>query len=94
MGVLKSPARLVASNGAVIGEGRAYLHLRLPESQPQEATGTLSLDCWDDALSTAGATLNLEEGPTLSLSLESDKLSGCIQGRILRYTTTWPGAQS
>jgi hypothetical protein len=92
MSVLKSPARLLAADGAPIGEGRAYLHLRLPESQAQSATGTLSLDWWDDALSTAGATLQLENGPALSLTLDSDKLSACIQGRVLRYTTTWPGA--
>src|SRR5919201_1834614 len=48
MSVLKSPARLLAADGSPIGEGRAYLHLRLPEAQPQSATGTLSLDWWND----------------------------------------------
>ena len=91
MTVKKSLARLLTAEGAPIGEGRAYLHLRLPDTQPQTATGTLSLDWWDDTLSTQDARLELADGPTLGLSLESDKLSACIDGRVLRYTTEWPG---
>jgi hypothetical protein len=91
MAVKKSLARLLTADGAAIGEGRAYLHLRLPEAEPQTATGTLSLDWWDDALSTHQARLELADGPTLPLSLESDKLSACIDGRVLRYRTEWPG---
>ena len=91
MAVKKSPARLLGVDGVPIGEGRAYLHLRLPEAQPQAATGTLSLDWWTDAQPTH---LELADGPTLPLSVESDKLSACIDGRVLRYTTHWPGSQA
>jgi hypothetical protein len=90
--VRKGPARLVAADGRAIGEGRAYLHLRQPELVPQAAQGTLSLDWWDDALSTRDARLELIDGPTLVLKLRSDQLSGCIEGRIIRYTTEWPGS--
>ena len=91
MAVRKSLARLLTADGALIGEGRAYLHLRRPDAEPQSATGTLSLDWWDDAVSTAGARLALADGPTLGLVLESDHLSGCVVGRILRYRVEWPG---
>jgi hypothetical protein len=90
--VRKGLARLVAADGRAIGEGRAYVHLRQPELEPQAAQGTLSLDWWDDALSTRDARLELIDGPTLALNLRSDKLSGCIEGRIIRYTTDWPGS--
>lgn len=91
MSVRKGPARLLAADGRSIGEGRAYLHLRRPEPEPQPAQGTLSLDWWDDALSTRDARLELIDGPTLALKLASDRLSGCMEGRIIRYTTEWPG---
>jgi hypothetical protein len=91
MTVHKTTARLLAADGALIGEGRAYLHLRQPAAEAQPAQGTLSLDWWDDALSTENASLALADGPTLSLSLQTDHLSGCLDGRILRYATTWPG---
>lgn len=91
MAVLKSPARLLAADGRTIGEGRAYLHLRLADSQRQSASGTVSLDWWDDVPADE-ARLALTDGPTLSLRLESDRLSACIQGRVLRYTADWPGA--
>ena len=90
MAVKKSLARLLTADGSAIGEGRAYLHLRLPEAQPQPATGTLSLDWWTDG--PYPSHLELTDGPTLPLKLESDKLSACIQNRVLRYTVTWPGA--
>ena len=92
MSVRKGLARLVAASGAVIGEGRAYVHLRHPEAQAQPAQGTLSLDWWDDAADTAAARLELLDGPTLHLRLQSDRLSSCVAGRILRYETDWPGA--
>jgi hypothetical protein len=91
MAVKKSLARLLAADGAAIGEGRAYLHLRLPEAQAQTATGTLSLDWWTDA---QPAHLELSDGPTLALTLQSDKLSACIDGRVLRYTVEWPGGST
>jgi hypothetical protein len=89
MAVKKSLARLLTADGSAIGEGRAYVHLRLPEAQPQPATGTLSLDWWTDE--GQPTQLQLEDGITLSLTLESDKLSACINNRVLRYTTQWPG---
>jgi hypothetical protein len=92
MSVRKAQARLLTADGQAIGEGRAYLHLRHPEPQPQSAQGTLSLDWWDDTLSTRDARLELVDGPTLALKLASDRLSGCMEGRIIRYTTDWPGA--
>ena len=94
MSVHKGLARLLATDGAVIGEGRAYLHLHQPAAQAQPAQGTLSLDWWDDAGDTAAARLELIDGPTLQLRLQSDHLSGCVAGRILRYETDWPGATS
>ena len=90
--VHKAQARLRAADGALIGEGRAYLHLRQPVAQPQAAQGTLSLDWWDDARDTAEASLELLDGPTLRLRLDGDRLSGCVVGRILRYHADWPGA--
>ena len=66
--VRKGLARLLAADGRAIGEGRAYLHLRQPELEPQPAQGTLSLDWWDDALSTRDARLELIDGPTLALT--------------------------
>jgi hypothetical protein len=89
--VHKSLAKLVSADGAVIGEGRAYLHLARPASEPQRAHGTLSLDWWDEERPVQDARLELANGPSLALELESDKLSGCIQGRVLRYTAAWPG---
>jgi hypothetical protein len=74
-----------------MGEGRAYVHLRSPVEQRQVARGTLSLDWWHDGTTTDGAQLELVGGPTLILRLESDKLSTCVQGRILRYEADWPG---
>jgi hypothetical protein len=91
MAVRKSQARLLAADGSPIGEGRAYVHLRLPEAEPQSATGTLSLDWWNDVPVTADTRLELADGPTVPLSLESDRLSACIAGRVLRYRTEWPG---
>lgn len=92
--VRKGQARLLAADGRPIGEGRAYLHLRQPEFEPQPVQGTLSLDWWDDALSTRDAQLELIDGPTLALKLASDRLSGCMDGRIIRYTADWPWASA
>ena len=92
MAVHKALARLRSASGAVIGEGRAYIHLRRPDAQAQAAQGTLSLDWWDEASSTQGARLELADGPTLPISVDSDHLRGCVTGRVLRYQTDWPGA--
>jgi hypothetical protein len=92
MSVHKAQARLLTADGQLIGEGRAYLHLRQPDVEPQPAQGTLSLDWWNDVPDGNGPPrLELLEGPVLTLQLESDRLSSCIAGRILRYQTTWPG---
>ena len=93
MTVRKTQARLVDADGTLIGEGRAYVHLRLPDEEPQTAQGTLSLDWWNDVSSGGHPRLELVDGPTLSMTLESDKLSSCISGRILRYTIRWPGTK-
>jgi hypothetical protein len=82
---------LLAADGALIGEGRAYVHLRLPADQAQRAQGTLSLDWWDATVGTLGARLDLSDGPHLTLDVQADKLSECVVGRILRYSTDWPG---
>jgi hypothetical protein len=89
--VHKSLARLVSADGAVIGEGRAYIHLREPAVKAQAAQGTLSLDWWDDSVAALGAHLELDGGPRLELQVQSDKLSECVVGRILRYSAAWPG---
>jgi hypothetical protein len=89
--VRKGLARLLAADGTVLGEGRAYVHLRLADAEAQAAQGTLSLDWWNDEPSADGAFLELIDGPTLLLSLESDRLSSCMVGRILRYHVDWPG---
>jgi hypothetical protein len=91
MSVRKGVGRLVSADGALIGEGRAYLHLRLPETERQQVQGTLSLDWWDDDWRGQGGRLELMDGPSLSLALRSDRISGCINGRVLRYQTEWPG---
>jgi len=91
MTVRKGVARLLAADGTLIGEGRAYLHLRLADAEPQAAQGTLSLDWWNDEPSPVGASLDLLDGPTLVLRLDSDRLSSCMVGRILRYHVDWPG---
>ena len=90
MSVFKAPARLLSADDTLIGEGRAYIHLRAPATHPQDVQGTVSLDWWDDAAA-APALLALASGPVLSLAVESDHLSGCVVGRILRYRTHWPG---
>jgi hypothetical protein len=92
MSVRKAQARLLTADGQLIGEGRAYLHLRQPDVEPQHAQGTLSLDWWNELTDTSGPPrLALQNGPVLTLQLESDRLSSCIAGRILRYQTAWPG---
>jgi hypothetical protein len=91
MSVRKGLGRLVSADGALIGEGRAYLHLRLPETERQQAQGTLSLDWWDDDWRGQEGRLELMDGPSLALALQSDRISGCINGRVLRYQTEWPG---
>lgn len=90
MAVKKSAARLLGPQEALIGEGRAYVHLREPLDRPQRAQGTLSLEWWDDGAGRP-ASLDLADGPTLAIEVESDRLSGCLTGRILRYRATWPG---
>src|ERR671932_1042985 len=95
MAVLKTLARLRADDDALLGEGRAYIHLRLPPNQPQAVQGTLSLDWWDDFAGTP-ARLEVVDGPTLPIQVDADRLSECMLGRILRYRTqlsggeTWP----
>ena len=91
MAVFKSAARLVGADGSLIGEGRAYLHLRQPATEAQATQGTLSLDWWTDDGATRDAHLELTDGPRLALNVQSDKLSECIEGRILRYSAEWPG---
>lgn len=91
MAVYKAAARLLAADGGLIGEGRAYVHLRLPADQAQRAQGTLSLDWWDATVGTQGVRLDLSDGPRLTLDVQTDKLSECVVGRILRYSTDWPG---
>lgn len=91
MTVHKASARLLAADGREIGAGRAYIHLRQAAAEVQSAQGTLSLDWSDDDAPTHELRLALEDGPLLALQVQSDKLSGCINGRVLRYTTRWPG---
>ena len=94
MAVFKGTGRLLDGHGAAIGAGRAYIHLRQPAELAQRAQGTLSLDWWntDVGVVTEGVRLDLDNGPGLSLEVESDKLSECIAGRVLRYSTNWPGS--
>jgi hypothetical protein len=94
MSVHKDLGRLVSDDGALIGKGRAYLHLRLSETERQQVQGTLSLDWWDADWTGQRARLELASGPTLTLHLESDKFSACINGRVLRYQAEWPGLSS
>jgi hypothetical protein len=93
MSVRKAPARLRAGDGSVVGEGRAYVHLREPETLPQPAQGTLSLDWWDES-APAPVEVELADGPVLAITVESDRLAGCMLGRILRYQLVWPGVGS
>ena len=94
MSVRKGLGLLVSAEGTPIGEGRAYLHLRMPETQRQPVQGTLSLDWWDADWQGQHARLELVDGPVLALELQSDKISACISGRVLRYQTEWPGVDA
>jgi hypothetical protein len=91
MTVVKDRGRLLSIDGKLIGEGNAYVHVRQPLIDRQPVQGTLSLDWWDDAWSGPRARLELADGPTLAVDLDSDKISACVNGRILRYQATWPG---
>ncbi len=93
MAVHKAPARLHAVDGSLIGEGRAYIHLRRPPAEAQTAQGTVSLDWWEDA-APAPSRLELADGLTLTIHVDSDRLSSCLVGRIVRYQAEWPGATS
>lgn len=90
MAVHQTTGRILASDGKVLGEGRAYLHLTRPSNEAQSVRGTLSMDWWDRE-APAPSVLELAEGPRLVLKLTSDRLSGCTSGRILRYEADWPG---
>jgi hypothetical protein len=92
MAVHKALGRLVGADGQALGEGRAYVHLRLPAEQTQRAQGTLSLDWWDENGTFDSPRLELQDGPVLQLEVVSNKLSECVVGRILRYWAEWPGA--
>jgi len=92
MPVHKAQGRLRAGDGSIIGEGRAYVHLRQPATQRQPAQGTLSLDWWDES-APAPVEVELADGPTLVITVQSDRLTGCMVGRIVRYRTIWPGIE-
>jgi hypothetical protein len=80
----------MASDGSLLGEGRAYIHLRTAQAISQPCQGTLSLEWWEPE-GAAPAALALENGLTVPITVASDRLSGCVVGRILRYQATWPG---
>ena len=90
MPVVKQAAQLKSESGALMGEGRAYVHVRGSLADAQPAVGTLSLDWWDDEQGTP-SVMALEDGLSLPIEISSDRLSACIVGRILRYKTNWPG---
>jgi hypothetical protein len=93
MPVRKSLGRLRDGDGSIVGEGRAYLHLQQPATRPQPAQGTVSLEWWDEGAA-APVELELADGPTLAITVQSDRLTECMVGRILRYQTVWPGSGS
>lgn len=93
MPVHKSLAVLLAADGATVGEGRAYVHLRESYRVPQDAQGTISLDWWDDDAA-APTYLRLQDGPRLPVRVQGDRLSECMVGRIVRYTLRWPGTRA
>jgi hypothetical protein len=90
MAVFTSEARLLDAAGQVIGEGRAYIHLRQDASRPQAVQGTMSLRRWEpDA--PAPAAIALADGRRLPIRVEADALSACLgTSRILRYKAQWP----
>jgi hypothetical protein len=90
MTVLKSTARLLGAHDTVVGEGRAYVHLREERTAAQACQGTLALEWWDEAAA-APAALLLDDGTRVPITVQSDRLSGCLAGRILRYQARWPG---
>ena len=90
MTVVKSTARLLLADDRVVGEGRAYVHLRESRTSAQACQGTLALEWWDDT-ATAPVAVLLDNGTRVPISVHSDRLSGCLAGRILRYQARWPG---
>jgi hypothetical protein len=87
--IFKSQAAVLDQGGAVLGQGQAYLHLRLGLQRAQAASGTISLQSWEP-VERAAATLRLADGRLLPLEVSREALSDCSRNRILRFTTTWP----
>jgi hypothetical protein len=89
MAVFKCSADVLDARDRAIGSGMAYVHLRLDAEQAQQATGTLSLKCWEpqDDLATC---LQLEDGRRLTIAVSRAVMSDCSRNHILRYQAAWP----
>ena len=92
MAVFKSSAVVRDGRGETIGEGMTYVHLLRPQSEPQEETGTVSLQWWEQ-VGGPPAEVTLEDGRRLAIVISRDVLSDWSQNRILRYSATWPPSE-
>lgn len=87
--VFKASAVVRDGAGRRVGEGVTYVHLRLPSGEPQEVTGTVSLEWWEP-VGEPPADLALEDGRRLPIRVSRDVMSDCSRNRIFRYQASWP----
>ncbi|MFN8522176.1 MAG: hypothetical protein U0821_03630 [Chloroflexota bacterium] len=89
MSVFKSVGALVTDGGHVLGQGRVYVHVRLPNDLPHTVTGTMSLTAWDPGDSLPVAVV-MEDGGRLDITVTQEGLSDCSRNRVLRFLGAWP----
>ena len=89
MAVFKSGVVVRDGRGATIGEGMTYVHLRRTANEPQDVTGTVSLQWWEP-VGEPPAEVILADGRRLPVVVSRDVLSDCSQSRIFRYRASWP----
>jgi hypothetical protein len=91
MAVFRSSAELLGAAGRLLGRGTVYVHLPRGVDRQQDASGTMSLRSWYPAAETP-ALLHLPDGRDIVIRVSRDALSDCSRSRVLRFSTTWPGA--
>jgi len=93
MAVFKSAVHVHDAQDRPIGDGMAYLHLRLGQDADQRATGTVSLKQWTPA-GEPPVMLALADGRRLPIEVSREVLSECSSNHILRFQASWPPAAS